>query len=125
MRQLALAANAAYAVALLLAAYNLYLVAQRPAPPELAEWAEFDAWLLTMLAIGMVLYAAGHVFAVLNWWRGYSRAWILLTTLPLAALLTFAWVFYERTDAPGWQVVVLGLAAVLLTFAPQDRLRSN
>jgi hypothetical protein len=125
VRHLALAANAAYAIALLLAAYNLYLVGQRPPHPSMVEWAAFDAWFMTVLAVGMVLYSAGHVFAVINWWRGYSRGLILLTTLPLAALLAFAWVVYERTDAPGWQVVVLGLGAVLLTFSPGKSSPSN
>ncbi len=73
--------------------------------------------MMSLLAAATVLYAAVHLVALRAWWRGDGLGRALATTLPWAGLLALSWVVYQRTDAPGWQVLVLALVAAVSTLA--------
>lgn len=122
LRSLAYLANAAYVVALVVAAINIYAAGHREPSGPLADWAAIDAWFSTVVAGGAVLYALVHAIAVLLWWRLGQIGPLLLTTLPLAGLLLVVWVAYERTDVPGWQLVVVGLLAAATSYASRRRI---
>lgn len=121
IRSLAYLANAAYFVALTWAAINISVAGHREPRGPLADWAAMDAWFSTAVAAGVVLYAITHAVAVLLWWQLGQLKPILFTTLPLAALLPLVWLGYERIDAPGWQLVLVGLAAAVASWLRTGR----
>lgn len=121
VRYLAYLANAAYVVALFIAAINIYAAGHREPSGPLADWAALDAWFSTVVAAGAVLFALVHAIAAVLWWRLGQIGPLLLTTLPLAGVLLLVWVAYERTDVPGWQVVVFGLLAAATSYASRRR----
>jgi hypothetical protein len=121
LRGVVLAANLVYVIALLLAAYNAWVAANRPPGAPEADWAAFDAAMFTILAGVIVAYAGAHLLATRHWLVGGGAGCVIATTLTLASYLTLTWLFitwlsgFGNTNEPGWLVVVTAIVAATIT----------
>jgi hypothetical protein len=112
-----LALHAAYVVALIGAAVAVIATGYREPRGIRVEWAAMDAAFATFVAAGIVLVAGLHVLAALAWFGNPTNRWVMATSLPLAAYLIVVWFGYDRTDLVGWQLVVTGVMAAVVSVA--------
>ena len=63
------------------------------------------------------LVAGLHALAAIAWFGDPSNRWAMATSLPLPAYLMVVWFAYGRTDLVGWQLVVTGVAAGVVSVA--------
>ena len=117
IRFVGLAFQAAYVVALIGAAVAVIATGFREPRGISADWAALDAAFSTFVAAGIVLIAGLHVLAALAWFGNPSNRWVVATSLPLAGYLVFVWFAANRTDLAGWQLVVTGAAAAIVSVA--------
>jgi len=117
IRFVGLALHVAYVVALIGAAVAVIATGYREPSGIAVDWAALDAAYSTFVAAGIVVVAGLHVLAALAWFGNPSNRWVLATSLPLAAYLIIVWFARDRTDLVGWQLVVTGVAAAIVSVA--------
>jgi len=117
IRFVGLAFQAAYVVALIGAAVAVIATGFREPRGISVEWAALDPAFATFVAAGIVLIAGLHVLAALAWFGNPSNRWVVATSLPLPAYLILMWFARDGTDLVGWQLVVTGAAAAMVSVA--------
>jgi len=117
IRLVGLTLHAAYVVALIGAAVAIIATGFREPRGIAVDWAALDPAYATFVAAGIVLVAGLHVLAALAWFGDPSNRWVVASSLPLAGYLIVVSFADDRTDLVGWQLVVTGVAATVVSVA--------